>query len=345
MIVQVPGLRRAFLFLAGCALATALRAQAPQVPAGAEAVSLFGEPLAEVPMSAAERQEREARYAEARTAALAHPDDVDAQIWFGRRAAYAGHLREAVDVFTHALDKWPDDPRLLRHRGHRYITLRRFDLAAADLERASKLATRRPDEAEPDEAGSQAPADTLRSNIWYHLGVARYLAGDFAAALKAEEQCLLLRATPDREAAARFWSYLALRRLGRDVEARQALAPVRPNMAVLENRAYLLLMMMYKGDLTPDALLAPGAAGDDPLDPAILRYGVGAWYLAEGKRDDAVRLDREVLALRQWNSFAHIAAEADLQRLGLTPPPPPSPALPPSAAGSGRGTRGPAPAG
>ncbi|HYU30608.1 MAG TPA: tetratricopeptide repeat protein [Thermoanaerobaculia bacterium] len=316
MIVQVPGLRRALLLVAGCALAAALRAQAPEVPAGAEAVSMFGEPLTEVPMSAGERQEREARYAEARTAAAARPDDVEAQIWLGRRAAYLGHIREAVDVFTRALARWPDDPRLLRHRGHRYITLRRFDLAVADLERASRLAARRPDEAEPDEIRSQAPGDTLRSNIWYHLGVAHYLAGEFAPALRAEEQCLLLPATPDREAAARFWSYLALRRLGRDVEARQTLAPIRPNMAVFENRAYLLLMMMYKGDLTPDALLAPGAAGDDPLDPAILRYGVGAWYLAEGKRDDAVRIDREVLALGQWHSFAHIAAEADLRRLG-----------------------------
>src|SRR6266545_2091194 len=245
MIVQVPGLRRALLLVAGCALAAALRAQAPEVPAGAEAVSMFGEPLTEVPMSAGERQEREARYAEARTAAAARPDDVEAQIWLGRRAAYLGHIREAVDVFTRALARWPDDPRLLRHRGHRYITLRRFDLAVADLERASRLAARRPDEAEPDEIRSQAPGDTLRSNIWYHLGVAHYLAGEFAP-----------------------------------------------------------------------ALLAPGAAGDDPLDPAILRYGVGAWYLAEGKRDDAVRIDREVLALGQWHSFAHIAAEADLRRLG-----------------------------
>ena len=87
-------------------------------------------------------------------------------------------------------------------------------------------------------------------------------------------------------------------------------------MAVLESRAYLLLMMMYKGELTPDALLAPGVAGEDPIDPAILRYGVGVWYLVEGKRDEAVRIDREVLSLGQWHSFAHIAAEADLQRLG-----------------------------
>jgi tetratricopeptide (TPR) repeat protein len=303
---------------------------------------LVGVPLSQVPLSAGVRGVGVGRYAEARAAAAARPDDVDAQVWYGRRAAYLGHLREAVDIFTRALARFPDDPRLLRHRGHRYITLRHFDLAVADLERAARLAAARPDQPEPGETPSQGRADTLRSSIWYHLGIAHYLSGALEAAVRAEEECLGLPATPDREAGARFWSYLALRRLGREVEARQTLAPIRPNMAVLENRAYLLLMMMYKGELTPDALLAPGVAGDDPLDPVILRYGVGAWYLVEGKRDEAVRIDREVLSLGQWHSFVHIAAEADLRRLGetLTPPrpPAPAPALRPSAAGSGRGT-------
>jgi tetratricopeptide (TPR) repeat protein len=270
-------------------------------------------------MSAEERRERERAYTEARAAAEVRPDDVQAWIWYGRRAAWLGHIREAVDIFTRALGRFPDDARLLRHRGHRYITLRRFDLAVADLERAAKLAARQADEPEPGEASSHAPQDTLRANICYHLGIAQYLNGDFAAALRTQEQCLLLPATPDREAGARFWAYLTLRRLGRDVEARQKLAPVRPNMAVLENRAYLLLMMMYKGDLTPDSLLAPGAAGGDPVDPTILHYGVGAWYLTEGKREDAVRIYRETLSLGQWHTFAHIAAEADLQRLGEKP--------------------------
>jgi tetratricopeptide (TPR) repeat protein len=329
MVVWIQGFRRALLLVAGCVAAAVLRAgepahaalQMPEVPAGAETVSMFGEPLTRVPMSAEEHRERELRYAEARATATARPNDVEAQIWHGRRAAYLGHIREAVDIFTRALARFPDDPRLLRHRGHRYITLRLFDLAVADLKRAAELAAAQTDQAEPAETAARAPADTLRSSIWYHLGIAHYLNGDFEPALRAHEECLRLPATPDREAGARFWAYLALRRLGRDVEARQKLAPIRPNMAVLENRAYLLLMMMYKGELTPDALLAPGVAGGDSLDPAILRYGVGVWYLVEGKRDEAVRIDREVLSLGQWHSFVHIAAEADLRRLGEGPRP------------------------
>jgi tetratricopeptide (TPR) repeat protein len=319
MIFQVQGFRRALLLVAGFVLAAPLQAVEPTLPPGAETVSLFGEPLTGVPMSADERRERELRYSDARAAAEARPDDAQAWILYGRRAAWLGRIRESVDVFTRALTRFPDDPRLLRHRGHRYITLRQFDLAVADLEKAAKLVAGRPDETEPEETPSRAPQDTLRSSICYHLGVALYLNGDFERALRTQEECLRLPATPDREAGVRFWSYLALRRLGRAVEARQKLAPVRPNMAVLESRAYLLLMMMYKGELTPDSLLAPGVAGEDPVDPAILHYGVGAWYLNEGKRDDAVRIYRETLSLGQWHSFAHIAAEADLRRLEEKP--------------------------
>lgn len=338
MSFTIKASHRVLLLVAGFAIAVPLHAgPGSVVPAGAEAVSLLGEPLTQVPMPAEERREREARYAEARGAAAAHPDDVEAQIGYGRRAADLGHLREAVDIFTRALDRFPGDPRLLRHRGHRYITLRRFDLAVADLEQAARLAADRPDQPDPVETPAQAPVDTLRSSIWYHLGIAHYLSGALEAAVRAEEECLSLPATPDREAGARFWTYLALRRLGREVEARQDLAPIRPNMAVLESRAYLLLMMMYKGELTPDALLAPAVAGDDPLDSVLLRYGVGAWYLVEGKQDEAARIDREALALGQWHSFAHIAAEADLQRLGekASPPPPPAPAPAPRSSAAG----------
>lgn len=290
-----------------------------EAPAGAEAVSLFGEPLTAVPMSPEQRQERQRRLTEARAAAEARPGDVEAQIWYGRRAADLGHLRESIDIFTRALVRFPDDPRLLGQRGRSYITLRRFDLAVADLERATRLAADRPDQPEPEDAPVNKTPNTLRSNLWFHLGIAHYLAGSFEEAVRTESECLRLPATPDREAGARFWSYLALRRLGRDVEARQTLAPVRPNMAVIESRAYLLLMLMFKGELTPDSLLSPDAAGADPIDQAILRYGVGTWFLAEGKREDAVRIYRELLGLGQWHSFAHTAAEADLRRLGATP--------------------------
>ena len=67
----------------------------------------------------------------------ANPDDADNIIWYGRRRAYTGDYRGAIEVFSEGIEKFPDDARMYRHRGHRYITIREFDRAIADLEKAA----------------------------------------------------------------------------------------------------------------------------------------------------------------------------------------------------------------
>ena len=57
----------------------------------------------------------------------ANPNNPDAIIWLGRRLAYPGQFKEAIDVFSEGIRKFPNDARFYRHRGHRYITLRRID--------------------------------------------------------------------------------------------------------------------------------------------------------------------------------------------------------------------------
>src|SRR5687767_6157576 len=53
----------------------------------AEAVSLFGQPLAAPPLDPEVQADREAKLAAARAEAEAHPEDADALIWLGRRIA------------------------------------------------------------------------------------------------------------------------------------------------------------------------------------------------------------------------------------------------------------------
>ena len=283
-----------------------------------EGVSLFGEALYRRSLPAEVRAEREARLAEAQAAAEAHPDDPDALLWQGRRLADLERYREAVEVFGRGVARFPDDARFLRHRGHRYLALRRFDLAAADLEKAVRLIAGKPDEPEPSGLpGSAEPATTLHGYVWYHLGLARYLNGDDAGAAEAFRESLALARQPDPLVASSQWLYMSLRRLKRDDEARRLLDPVTNDMTVLENRPYHWLLLMEKGQMPPESLL--GFVGEDDFDPSTLGYGVGAWYLAAGKQEEAVRLFRLVLSRGQWMAFGHIAAEADLKRLGLAP--------------------------
>src|SRR6185503_16233627 len=138
------------------------------------------------PLTREIRREFEAKHTEARKNAEAEPT-ADNLIWLGRRIAYLGHYKDAIKVFTEGAEKFPDDARFLRHRGHRLITLRCFDLAIADFNRAAKLTKGKPDQIELDGLPNarNIPTSTLQSNIWYHLGLAHYLKGDFKAALKA----------------------------------------------------------------------------------------------------------------------------------------------------------------
>jgi tetratricopeptide (TPR) repeat protein len=254
-------------------------------------------------------------------AVAARPDDADALIWLGRRTAYLGRYREAVEIFSRGIAQHPDDPRFLRHRGHRYITLRRFDLAAADLEQAAAMIRGREDEVEPDGLPNarNIPTSTLQSNIWYHLGLARYLDEDFKGARAAYNECLAVSKNPDMLVATSNWLYLTLRRLHRDAEARKVLAPIHGGLDVIENGAYHRLLLLYRGDLKREDLLPAGGGGE--LDPVTVGYGLGALYLANGYPEQAVEEFHAVVARGQWASFGHIAAEAELYHLGEYPPP------------------------
>lgn len=137
-------------------------------------------------LSAETRRDFEVKLAQARTDLEKNPS-VENLIWLGRRTAYLGRYKEAIGIYSEAIKKFSDDARLYRHRGHRFLTLRCFDDAIEDFKKAAKLIRGKPDEIEPDGLPNarNVPTSTLQSNIWYHLGLAHYLKGDFRGALSA----------------------------------------------------------------------------------------------------------------------------------------------------------------
>ena len=301
--------------LLACWGSSSLRAQ--PLPSAPETISLLGDTLIAPALPDSIRARYQRRLAEAQSDFDRAPNDISNIIWLGRRTAYLGRFRDAIAIYSKAIQDYPDEARLLRHRGHRYITLRIFDLAVSDLERAAALMAKRDDETEPDGLPNarNIPTGTLKFNIWYHLGLAHFLQGDFAAARRAYRQCLNVSTNPDMRCATSHWLYMTLRRLGREGEARSLLKPIRLGMDVIENRSYHRLLLMYKGDLPVDSLLAPGAGEQAALDDATIGYGVGNWHLYNGRAAAAERLFRRVVAGPQWPAFGHIAAEAELKRM------------------------------
>jgi tetratricopeptide (TPR) repeat protein len=279
-----------------------------------EAVSLLGRALYEPPLSPERRAEYEAKLVQARLEHDRSPDDPDTTIWLGRRTAYLGRFREAIAIFTEGVERWPDDARMLRHRGHRLITLRRLDEAIADLERATTLVANRADEVEPDGLPNPAgvPTSTLNTNIAYHLGLAYFLQGDFENARRGFQACLDASTNDDTRVAAADWLWMALERLGRMQEAQALLDTIPDDVELLENHAYHGRLMLYKGLRSPESLLA--AESDDPVQLATHGFGVGHWYLVQGDRARAGEIFRRIVEGSSWPAFGYIAAEAELAR-------------------------------
>lgn len=312
MSTAQPAIR--FTCLLGFAMLMAAcspQADAPAEPAP-EATSLLGSPL--FPPASADdvRAMMEADLAGARAVWARNVDDADALIWVGRRTAYLGRYREAIDIFTDGIRRHPEDARFYRHRGHRYISVREFAPAIADLERAAALVAGQPDQVEPDGQPNALgiPTSTLHSNIYYHLGLARYLTGRWAPAAEAWAHARAAVDNPDNVVAASHWLYLSRRRAGR-ADAAAVLDGITEDLDVIENGSYHSLLLMYKGAIDPQELLDQATAG---ASGSAVAYGVGAWLQLEGREDDAVSVWKRMVTQPDWASFGHIAAEAELAR-------------------------------
>ncbi|HSR67023.1 MAG TPA: tetratricopeptide repeat protein [Acidobacteriota bacterium] len=298
------------LLMAGAPLAGQDREEEPEV----QARSLLGKELRTPPVSSEVRAEFEAKLEEARKRYRENPSEENL-IWVGRRLAYLGRYRQAVKTYTQGLEEHEASPHLLRHRGHRFITLRRFDWAIDDFEKAAGLTQGQPDEVEEDGLPNarNVPTSTLQTNIYYHLGLAHYLKGDFEKALDAYQECLQRSRNNDMQVATRHWLYMTLRRLGRQEEAREVLMPVEEGMDIIENQAYYDLLLMYKGLKTPQDLLDPEADG---LQSATVGYGIGNWHLYNGRREEAMKIFGQIVEQPGWAAFGYIASEAELARRG-----------------------------
>ena len=314
-------------FMLGLALVlVASRATAQTASDTIEATSLLGKPLARPRLSERVRADYQAKldsaaraYARAYgadgTGGTGAERDPDLIIWLGRRTAYLGRFREAIGIFSRGIALHPTDARFYRHRGHRYLTIRRIDDAIRDLERADQLTRNQPDQVELDGLPNARgiPTSTLQSNIRYHLGLAYYLKGDFVRAADLFRRDVAAAVNPDMVVASSHWLYMALRRAGRVNEAERVLAAITPDMEVIENQSYHRLLLMYKGALSANDV-APKDR-DDAVQDATVLYGIANWHWYHGRKASARKMFEQIMVLPQWGAFGFLAAEAELGRM------------------------------
>ena len=229
--------------------------------------------------------------ARAERALAAEPRNVQRFIELGVAQAGARQMQEAVVNFTRALAVAPNDAMLYRWRGHRNLSVRNFDRAMADLTRGYGL-------------------DSLNYGILYHLGVLRFVRGDFNAAADAFRRAQPRAPDAGELSGSTDWLWMALQRAGRGTEATAMLAR-RPD-SLATKVAYSKRLKLYRGEIGPDALFTASDTGD--VDVATLSFGLGNWYLVQGDTARArAQFERSVKS-GGWPAFGFIASEAELAR-------------------------------
>lgn len=277
--------------------------------------SVFTTPLGKVYEIPVPSESVMADYEATKTTSESNPDDVEALIWYGRRTAYLGQYQEAIRIYSEGIAKFPNEPKLYRHRGHRYISIREYDKAIKDLEKAAELIEGMPNEIEPDGMPNamNIPVSSLHGNIYYHLGLAYYLKQDYEKAYTAYLKCRESGSHYDNIVSSTHWLYMIQQRLGNPSKADSLLAPIHRDSTVIENQSYADLCMLYKGWLPVDSLIQQGPGGN-PSNDAV-RYGVANWYLYRGDTSQSQQMLKELLETKSFASFGYLAAEQDWIRL------------------------------
>ncbi|UCC40108.1 MAG: tetratricopeptide repeat protein [Candidatus Aminicenantes bacterium] len=260
-----------------------------------EVISLLWKKLFATPAKGEELLKLRDALKEAAIQVEANPENPENIVMYGRRLAYLWRYHEAIEVFSKGVENHPDFAMLYRHRGHRYISIRKFEKAFVDLTRASKL-------------------NDHDFDIWYHLGLAHFLLGEFEEALSAYKNCMKAAEDDDSKIAISNWLYITLRRLGNEDDAAKILDGITEEMEVVENRSYYNLLLFYKGRKSEIEITALAEASD--IDMATIGYGIGCWYLYNESIPKArTFFEKIVNTTMYWPAFGFIAAEAELVRM------------------------------
>lgn len=251
-------------------------------------------------------------------------------VWYGRVLGFRYRIEEAIEVFSQGLERFPDSFELLRQRGHRYLSIRRFEEGRSDLARAAELIEGMDEWIEPDGPGNELPVPptSIQFNTWYHLALAHYLLRDWDAAEAAYRRCQdwVRPGDYDGLTACADWLYMTLRRKGDDAAAAEVLAAIPeglPDEAFVEGPSYYRRLRMYRGEFAPDDLLNPekGSQVIHDLETiyATQGYGVGNWHLYNGDKERARQVFERILQGRSRFAFGYIGAELDLREMNTEP--------------------------
>ncbi len=233
--------------------------------------------------------------ARAQQALATNPKDLNLIVALGTAQAGVRDMRGAVVTFTKGLEAHPNNALLYRWRGHRHLSLREFDAALADF--ASGLKT-----------------DSTVYSIWFHLGIVKFVRGDFNGAADAFTRAQPRAPDAGELAGSTDWLWMSLSRAGKHAEAQAMLDRKPDSLKVADPEyAYVKRLRMYRGQVKPEALITTTDTAD--VQQATLNFGLGNYYMVKGDTAHAKQAFERAVRSGGWPGFGFIVSEAELKRL------------------------------
>jgi Flp pilus assembly protein TadD len=156
-----------------------------------------------------------------------------------------------------------------------------------------------------------APKDR---GVFYHLGLAYYLEGDFARAASAYQRCTDTSTTDGARIECDAWLVPSLIRAGRRRDAKALLARVPSSPVAGHSSLYLDRLLLFKG-VKSEADLVATMPSEGAVTEATVGYGIGLWHLLNGRTDAARSYFQRAVDANLPTSWGARAAEAELKRM------------------------------
>lgn len=292
-------------------------------------MSLLGEPLFD-PNDAAATAAFSAERVKAQLEYNANHSEFNI-VWLARVDGFLFNWKNAMRLLDEGMEHFPESFRVPRHIGHRLLGLRDVKNATTQLELAREHVQGQPATSEffPIEVRiiPLVPKSSSQFNIYYHLGLSHFLAGDYKAAASVYKEGFQWAFSKfdegdDAFIAMNYWLVNTYQRMGTP-EALQASAKLLTNISSDKSEYHIVEklgwgywygLMIWKGELSPEEVLQmsttkPGVELD------TYGYAVAQYLFVQDDEEERRQARQLMFILRadpQWSAFGFIGAEYDL---------------------------------
>lgn len=148
-----------------------------------------------------------------------------------------------------------------------------------------------------------------RGDIYYRLGICRYLQGEFLKATVHFEDVFFMSGD-EMGIAAIYWHTLSAARGGLP----HILLPFyRDNMNVGHHTAYKLAVSLWAGRISPEELFSRLEHEHDALEYVITAYGLAVYLEVHGRHEEYKQLIISILTRGEfWSALSALAAYNDM---------------------------------